>query len=65
MIDPLPSICSVTEAAKLIGVSEKRVLVFIDEKRIKAKQLKREWAISLPSVRAFLKKPRKPGPLSS
>lgn len=58
---PLAQICSLTEAAAILKLSEKRVLVFIDEGRIKAKKLKREWAIDLASVKACAKVPRPTG----
>ena len=58
---PLAQICSVAEAAALLRVSEERVLQFCRAGRLEAKQLKREWAISLPSVRAFAKRPRDGG----
>lgn len=62
-MNPLSQICSVTEAARIIGVSEERVHVFREQGRIKAKQLKREYAFDLASVKAFAKRPRPPGPI--
>lgn len=61
MRKPLSQVCSITEAAALLNLSEKRVLVFINEGRIEAKQLKREWVLSLASVKAFKRKPRPEG----
>jgi hypothetical protein len=60
-MNPLSLVCSVPDAAALLGVTERRVLVFIDEGRIDAKRLKREWVLSLASVKAFKRKPRPGG----
>ena len=60
-MNPLPYICSITEAAKILGLSEERVLQFARQGRIDGKQLKREWVLSWPSVRMFAKRERKTG----
>lgn len=60
-MNPLSLICSVTDAAKLLDLSEERVLQFVRAGRIEGRQLKREWVLSLASVRAFKRKPRPEG----
>lgn len=63
MKPPLTLVCSITDAARILKLSEERVLVFVRAGRIEGKQLKREWVLSLASVRAFKSVPRKPGPI--
>jgi hypothetical protein len=63
MKQPLTLVCSVSDAARILKLSEERVLQFARDGRIDGKQLKREWVLSLASVREFSKKPRKPGPM--
>jgi hypothetical protein len=58
---PLSHVCSIPEAAAILNLSERRVLIFATEGRIEGKRLKREWVLSLASVRAFKKKPRPGG----
>lgn len=58
---PLSLVCSVADAARILEVSEERVLQFVRDGRIDGKQLKREWVLSLSSVRSFAKKPRRGG----
>jgi len=63
MKPPLTQVCSVTDAARILDLSEERVLQFVRDGRIDGKQLKREWVLSLASVKSFARKPRKPGPI--
>ena len=58
---PLSQVCSVTDAAKLLGVSEERVLQFARAKRIAGTRFKREWVLDVASVKAFAKQERKSG----
>ena len=57
MKNPLTQVCSVTDAARILKLSEERVLQFVRDGRIEGKQLKREWVLSLASVKAFKRKP--------
>lgn len=57
MKSSLSKICAVTEAARILKLSEERVLQFVRSGRIEGKQLKREWVLSLASVRAFKRQP--------
>jgi hypothetical protein len=61
MKPPLSLVCSNPEAAAILNLSERRVLIFATEGRIEGKRLKREWVLSLASVKAFKKKPRPGG----
>lgn len=62
MKPPLSQICSVSEAAAILGVSEERVLQFARADRIEGRKLKRDWVLVTASVRAFKRKPKlKPG----
>jgi hypothetical protein len=61
MTTPLTAVCSIPEAAKLLNLSERRVLMFVTTGRIEARQLKREWVLSVASVKAFGRKPRVTG----
>lgn len=58
---PLSLVCSVPDAAAILNLTERRVLQFVTEERIEGKRLKREWVLSLESVKAFKRKPRKTG----
>jgi hypothetical protein len=60
-VNPLSLICSTAEAAAILNLTEERVLQFVRAGRIKGKQLKREWVLSLASVKAFKRKPRATG----
>jgi len=60
---PLEQICSTAEAAAIVGVSTKRLLVIGSEGRIAGKQLDgRTWVWLRSSVEAFARIERKPGP---
>lgn len=61
-MNPLPLICSTAEAAAILKVSEERVLQFARAGRIEGRKLKRDWVLSLASVKAFAKVERKSGP---
>ena len=63
MKSPLSQICSTAEAAAILKITEERVLQFVRAGRIEGRQLKREWVLSLTSVKAFKKIPRKSGPI--
>lgn len=64
MKPPLSQICSVSEAAAILKVSEERVLQFARAGRIAGRKLKRDWVLVLASVKSFGRKPRPPGPKS-
>jgi len=50
---------SVKEAAEMLGVSERRVLQFRDEGRLRgAKRFGRAWAIKQSEVERFAEEPR-------
>ena len=60
---PLAQICSTAEAAEIVGVSTKRLLVIGAEGRIAGKQLDgRTWVWLRSSVEAFARQERPPGP---
>jgi|GEM_PF-3540891 len=60
---PLDQICSTAEAAAIVGVSTKRLLVIGSEGRIAGKQLDgRTWVWLRASVEEFAKLERRPGP---
>lgn len=61
MKPPIFLICSVTEAAAILKLTEERVLQFVRDGRIDGRQLKREWVLSRASVMAFKRKPRRDG----
>jgi hypothetical protein len=60
-VKPLTLVCSTTEAAAILDLTEERVLQFVRSGRIEGRQLKREWVLSLASVKAFKRRPRKQG----
>lgn len=53
--EELHRVCSVDEAAKMLGVSGERVKQFIRGGRIAAKRLSRDWVLSRASVQALAK----------
>lgn len=46
-----------TEAAKRLGISQRRVLEFIGDGRLKAQQVGRTWIIDERSLRSVEKRP--------
>lgn len=59
-IKPVPWI-DTTEAARRLGVSRARVIVFCREGRIEAEKFGRDWRIDAASLAAFAATPRKVG----
>jgi hypothetical protein len=60
---PLDQICSTAEAAEIVGVSTKRLLVIGTAGRIEGKQLDgRTWVWLRSSVEAFARQERRSGP---
>lgn len=52
---------SVTQAAKEIGVNRARVLVFIEEKRLRARKAGNQYVLKASDVRGFKAVARDPG----
>lgn len=57
----LDLICTAADAAKVLGVTEERVLQFCRDERIQARKMGREWVLLTASVAAFSKAKRPPG----
>lgn len=61
-VNGVETMVTVSDAAKILGVSPCRVLQFIDDGRIKAtKMTPRLYVIDIREVRRFSQIPRKPG----
>lgn len=53
---------SVRETAEILGVTDRRVLQFLDEGRLRgARRFGKSWAIQASEVERFAKEPREPG----
>jgi len=62
MLDAQDSYLSVQEVAEVLGVSERRVLQFREEGRLRgSRRFGKSWAIQRSEVERFSKEPRSPG----
>lgn len=67
LIDPaspavLDLVCSIEEAAALLGVSPERAMQFCREGRLASRRLGRDWVVVRAAAKKLAKIPRPPGP---